>query len=397
MSALVSILNPNNNIIQTANSCVDPCSGPYPPCRVAQMSSLSNSLSSLQIEYNILFANLDKGQAAQLLAAISQNIPDGQLKNQLLNAGFLSDEVLLAFVNRKNTAPGIFKDVMIPNSPVSDNVRPALLSKIASMPPGISQQIKDAQANLSNRTLAVINGEILSAHTQYNLALASAVSFYVQADSASKAIDLLEAQHTTEVDQLLAATYLLQELLTNAQNKLNSIVPSSPDVQAFVDLHNMLLDLARNNLTVFDIDSAQQALVRSIAAMPPSLAYSNAWAILKQVYNEDSPLPAASSKIGQETSPAEQMQGNETSLLGDNFPNPFSKNTIIPYFLPENSGGYIKVYDINGKLMSSYLLSEGNNIVEVKTENWASGVYYYSMEINGIRVQNNKMALINKE
>jgi hypothetical protein len=152
--------------------------------------------------------------------------------------------------------------------------------------------------------------------------------------------------------------------------------------------------MTRDSLTVFDMDSIQEALVRNIAAMSPSLAYANAWSILKQVFNEDPPLPNLNARMSQVTTPDGQTQDNAMGSLGDNYPNPFSKNTIIPYFLPENSGGYIKVYDINGTLMKSFLLKEGNNIIEVNTEQLASGVYYYSMEIDGIRIQNKKMALI---
>ena len=42
----------------------------------------------------------------------------------------------------------------------------------------------------------------------------------------------------------------------------------------------------------------------------------------------------------------------------------------------KNFSKYIKIYDINGTVISSYVLKEGNNSIEVHTENLSIGVYY---------------------
>ena len=68
--------------------------------------------------------------------------------------------------------------------------------------------------------------------------------------------------------------------------------------------------------------------------------------------------------------------------------------TIIPYYLPEKSGGYIKIYDLKGGLIRAYLLREGNNFIEVNTKELNNGMYMYSMEIDGMAVQYRKMAVI---
>ncbi|MBI4930638.1 MAG: PKD domain-containing protein [Bacteroidetes bacterium] len=379
----------------TQTSCNDPCSG-NPACRIAQLSNLSNRISSLQLEFTNVFANLDKGQTAQLLSAISGNTSDGNLKNMLLNNSFLSDQVLIAFINRKNTAHGIFKEVIIPNSPVSDDVRPALLAKLASMPSGISKQIKDAQGSQAFRTLTAISRELASSDNQRQLALNDLVSYYVQADSANTAITLLEAEHTLDADQTLVATYLNEGMLTEAETKLNSMTASIPEEQAFIDLHRMLLELEMDSLSVFDMDSAQEQLVRNIAGMSASLARANACSILQLVFNETCPSSFREQGISSSAEAVHNVVESD-SYLGENYPNPFSNLTIIPYNLPGNSGGYIKIYDVKGTLLNTYLLKEGFNFIEVKTENWASGVYYYSMEMDGIRVQNKKMVLINNK
>jgi len=52
------------------------------------------------------------------------------------------------------------------------------------------------------------------------------------------------------------------------------------------------------------------------------------------------------------------------------------------------------VYDINGKLISSYLLTQGVNQLEINTSDWTNGVYMYAIEIDGVQMEHRKMILI---
>ncbi|MBI4931197.1 MAG: T9SS type A sorting domain-containing protein [Bacteroidetes bacterium] len=369
---------------------------PPPPQRIGD---IDQQIASLQTEFDSVFANLDKGQTAQLISAINSSMDAGQLKNMLLDNSFLSDETLLAFINRTiSTPPGIFKDVMIPNSPVSDNVLPALQIKINLLPPGIAAQIKAAQSSNAYRTLTNISREISTLKVERQSVINSVLSVLVDNDSA-QAINLLEQENTVAADQALLGTYIAFENLNAAQTKLSGIIASNAEDQAFLDLQGMILNLGLQGNSVFEMDSSQEQLVRSIAAMPSSLAQANACNLLYLVFNEHcpDPLTTVSARMQQDTPTPfpSGRAGDGLGFLGDNIPNPFNNTTTIPYTLPDGiEKAFINIYDITGKLISAYEVSSINNKLTISSGDMENGVYLYKLESNGQTFGSRKMIII---
>lgn len=88
----------------------------------------------------------------------------------------------------------------------------------------------------------------------------------------------------------------------------------------------------------------------------------------------------------------------EMPYLISNSPNPFNSNTIINYSLPStfsNSSSYINISDASGNVLKKYRIQytgKGNvNISELA--NLSSGVYFYSLEIDGKIYDSKKMIL----
>jgi hypothetical protein len=87
--------------------------------------------------------------------------------------------------------------------------------------------------------------------------------------------------------------------------------------------------------------------------------------------------------------------------LGQNFPNPFNPETRIKYSVPKSSYVYVKLYDIQGKEISTLaegLHSAGTyeislNINEIKNT-LPSGVYFYRLTGDGFSVS--KKMILNK-
>ncbi|MBI3503056.1 MAG: DUF3494 domain-containing protein [Bacteroidetes bacterium] len=383
-----------------AQCCTDPCITYPPGCRIGVISTIDQQINLLQAEYNNEFANLDKGQTAQLISAINQNIPDGTLKNQLLNAGFLSDEALLALINRtQSTAPGIFKDVIIPNSPVSDNVLPTLNSKLQTLPSGIAKQIRNAQGSITYRTLTLIARDIAAQKTERQKQINMLLISYADSNRTQDAINLLAQENNLYSNQSLLATYIASGDISSAQAQFAGMVASNADEQAFLDLQSMLLNLAQQGKSVFEMDSAQVKLVRSIAAMGITLAASNAQAILRLVFGEDFSFAQDTAAISlrmQDETFSEKNEYVSDYYLSGNTPNPFSDYTVIYYQLPENtSDATITVYDITGKsLLKNYKVSEMKGSVKITTQDMQNGVYIYRLEQNGIILQSRKMVVI---
>jgi hypothetical protein len=87
--------------------------------------------------------------------------------------------------------------------------------------------------------------------------------------------------------------------------------------------------------------------------------------------------------------------------LGQNYPNPFNPETRIKYSVPKNSNVFIKLYDVQGKEIST--LVNGMHTAGTYELNFSaneisrvlpSGVYFYKMIAEGITLS--KKMLLNK-
>lgn len=82
--------------------------------------------------------------------------------------------------------------------------------------------------------------------------------------------------------------------------------------------------------------------------------------------------------------------------LEQNYPNPFNPVTTIRFAIPENNFVTLKVYDINGKEISTLVNGEknfGNHTVEFNASGMASGVYFFKLTA-GSFIDTKKMMLI---
>jgi hypothetical protein len=74
---------------------------------------------------------------------------------------------------------------------------------------------------------------------------------------------------------------------------------------------------------------------------------------------------------------------SKTITLTQNYPNPFNSLTVIEFSIPEKSQVTLKVYDINGRHISTILneeLLQGTYKVDWNAENLASGIYFYQID-----------------
>ncbi len=91
-----------------------------------------------------------------------------------------------------------------------------------------------------------------------------------------------------------------------------------------------------------------------------------------------------------------------TYKLEQNYPNPFNPNTTIKYQISSNVKGQtsdvrLVIHNLLGaevKTLVHEKQNAGNYSVGFNGSNLSSGVYYYSLYINGMKMQTNKMVLI---
>jgi hypothetical protein len=78
------------------------------------------------------------------------------------------------------------------------------------------------------------------------------------------------------------------------------------------------------------------------------------------------------------------------------FPNPNTGKAIITYELPENTTkGTIHLYSQQGSLLKSYAVTNQQTELEIATDEYNSGTYYYELETNGYSSGGKKMIVIN--
>jgi serine protease AprX len=106
-------------------------------------------------------------------------------------------------------------------------------------------------------------------------------------------------------------------------------------------------------------------------------------------------------KLGREVSHIDpQTPIAEDFILNQNYPNPFNPVTVIPFSLRTPANVTIKVYDIKGAFVG-YVLNnksypDGGFTVELNSNqfNLSSGLFFYSLSINGKYISTRKMVLV---
>lgn len=82
--------------------------------------------------------------------------------------------------------------------------------------------------------------------------------------------------------------------------------------------------------------------------------------------------------------------------LAQNYPNPFNPVTNIHFTVPKDGQASLKIYDITGKLVATYLdeyVTKGTYNADIDGTSMASGVYFYTLKSNGF-ADTKKMILV---
>lgn len=84
-----------------------------------------------------------------------------------------------------------------------------------------------------------------------------------------------------------------------------------------------------------------------------------------------------------------QSIANEEVSAYKLYPNPNDGNMIFEYSLSETSKGMFMLYDVTGRLINSYKLTEGgNNTLKISEDELQNGIYFYNVIIdNKVKAQ----------
>ncbi|MGC9331463.1 MAG: T9SS type A sorting domain-containing protein [Bacteroidales bacterium] len=357
-----------------------------------QLDSLKQVTDSLKLVLEDINASLDNGKTYELLDAIYGNTPPGKLKNKLIKNSPLSDTVIHALLTEYPLPHGNFKNVMDLNLPVRKDLRSLFYSVLQQIPQGIANQLYALQANYPGSiSPGKIEQEIDNTEMERQLLLNHLLILLNDTihNRREDAIFLLENEESLSAEKTLISTYIADGDYDLAASKLDALPTDDPDNADFVTLHQMLLSHYEQGNTLHHLDSSEIELIRTLAYQcPVNLASTNAQSILYYLFREV--IPGCPAQMGTKNMPLAEEHPvitgakRDNPVLEDNYPDPATDYTIIPYYLPEGSRGKIEIHDLQGKLLSSYKLSPGKNQVYANTEKLYPGVYLYSLDINGV-------------
>lgn len=80
------------------------------------------------------------------------------------------------------------------------------------------------------------------------------------------------------------------------------------------------------------------------------------------------------------------------ATLGDAQPNPNDGKAVIPYYIPDGiSNAEVVFTDMLGRVMQQKKLNTGYGIIDINAQDLPSGIYYYTLSINGKVFETKKM------
>lgn len=91
--------------------------------------------------------------------------------------------------------------------------------------------------------------------------------------------------------------------------------------------------------------------------------------------------------------PSESIELSDMIVLNQNVPNPFAEQTTISYIIPDYiENAQIIFYDMNGKMLKTHIVkTRGEGRLTIYADDLSSGVYSYTLFVDGIVHETKKM------
>ncbi len=76
------------------------------------------------------------------------------------------------------------------------------------------------------------------------------------------------------------------------------------------------------------------------------------------------------------------------------YPNPNNGSMTMTYDLGKDAEGSMNLYDVTGKLINTYNLSNTTGSIDINEDQLHNGIYFYCILVEGIKVNTNKIVII---
>lgn len=116
---------------------------------------------------------------------------------------------------------------------------------------------------------------------------------------------------------------------------------------------------------------------------------------IEQLKNPSTPLlpqPITTKSVAQNSSSISNTI--DEAYMSQNAPNPFSGEAEIRYQVPQTAiSAYIGIYNLNGLQIQQYPLEKGAGTITISAGNLSSGIYIYSLIIDGEEIETRRMVV----
>ena len=179
-----------------------------------------------------------------------------------------------------------------------------------------------------------------------------------------------------------------KEIEVELKNESDIINYKGTKITAQIILSNGIIhQTLTENLPEIDYKSTQDFTFSNKYTVPnTSVYYIKVFVESKDFYPENDTLPLvelhAEDIVGIKTLKSVQF------TLEQNVPNPTNDITTIGYTIPEQGEVTFNVHAPNGQLLYNKVIQSelGRNTIELNTDNFAAGIYLYSIEYKGQRL-----------
>lgn len=161
-----------------------------------------------------------------------------------------------------------------------------------------------------------------------------------------------------------------------------------------------------NGLHAVNYDMIIPILVEGVKQLDAAETFANAQNLeqegrIAELENEVAELKALVKQLvstqdasSAKTSGESALGSTEQPNLDQNVPNPANGSTTISYFVPSKVNmATISITDLNGNLVAEYNADSGNGSVEISTRELPSGVYFYSLNLDGQKAATRRMVI----
>lgn len=364
-----------------------------------EKAGLKSELTNLKTNYASI---IDGGDTQNLLSSINSSLSPGNLKDLLLNySPYLSDEVLIAYINRAQTPPhGHIKEIVIANSPVTNVVKTAIEN--INLPNGIREQIKDAQIGISKRF--ELEGLIILKNFEIQSIVSEEISYYLNDTLDDHSIDsvlyLIKTENRPHAACDLVKANIYKGDLIMAGQILDTLQQKT-QLSDFCAFQRMLIELnaASEKCYLLNNDSVKLLEIENIANDQQKEFQCHAQALLRQVFEYSYPeiklLPVEqNTQRMAQTTDSTWIEAEDQNFIFQLFPNPASDNVTLLFKSAESSKmAAIQIHDVTGKLID-ILTINANTLQNYSTNKLTNSIYFATLFIDGKIIKQQKLVLV---